>query len=198
MESWPKRKRVRTQQQQKPASQNHDDLLLATAHLVSEVAGGQRTDRACLQRVALLPCEHPVSIALLKAGQDYSKNKKEANDQDVSVQEPDYPFVYVWQSLILALQQCDILSSEEKLQLTTHSTAMQTPELVLEHVRVCKAKLTHKSDAVKLVAAVDYTLRPLVYMIFQALKRIGTVVKYGPAPPSSNERAVRDLLRQYK
>jgi hypothetical protein len=181
--------------------QKSDELAVASARLVVEVAAQQRADRACIQRVALLPPASAISKALLQAGHDYyDKKEKAKSNKEQMEQENDFPFVYVWQALILALKDSkegDLLSAEERTAVLAHSSQMATPEDVLEHVRVCKAKLTHTNDAVKLVVSVDFSLQPLAAMIFAVFKRMGSVVKYGPAPPSTNERALKSFLRQY-
>jgi hypothetical protein len=197
MENWPRRKRVRTQNPKTASQQQSDDLVHATARLVTEVAAQQRVDRACVQRVALLPKECSISAAVLKAGQDYHEGKETAKAKDSMQLEADFPFVYVWQALILALIASEVPSAEEKKQLLAHSSTMTEPEQVLEHVRVCKAKITHTNDAVKLVICVDYFLQELASMIFVIFKRLGAIIKFGPAPPSTNERAVKNLLRQH-
>jgi hypothetical protein len=200
MESWPPKKRVRTQRTAKSTGQNSEALLVACARLVTEVAGQQRTDRACYQRVALLPPKLPVAVAVLKAGQEYFDSKKSAAaDQDADlVQEPDFPFVYVWKALVLALQQSDILSDDERSMFAAHSALMQTPDDVLDVVKVCKAKLTHKGDAVKLTISTDSTIQPMVLQMFRIFRRMGAVLKFGSIPPSTSERAVRGLLKQHE
>jgi hypothetical protein len=199
MENWPVKKRVRTQEKKQVGQAKLEELVVASSRLVAEVAGQQRVDRACIQRVALLPPASSVSTAMLQAGQTYHERKETAKKEEGHMQtDDDFPFLYVWQALILALQNSELPTPDEKTALLAHSSLMTAPEVLLEHLTVCRAKLTHTNDAVKVVICVDSSLQELASMIFRIFRRMGAVVKFGPAPPSTNERAVKNLLKQFK
>jgi hypothetical protein len=194
MDSWPSKKRVRTQPSKSSKEQSNEDLLIATARLSVQLAGQQRADSACLKRVALLPTTITSSTAMVKAGQEWHDNQGNKDTDDAST-EKGYPHVYVWQALLLSLRDSTLLAEDEKIQITAHAAQMQEPEMVLDHVTICRAKQTHDGKFVKLTVSTDASLEPLVQTIFKVLKRQGAEVKYGPAPPLSGERTVRNLLR---
>ncbi|CAE8616194.1 unnamed protein product [Polarella glacialis] len=116
MDSWPSRKRGRitppADRRRNNNSNNNNNnntnnnnnnndhaLLIATAGLSAQNAARLRTVDSCLQHVALLPFNHFISTALVKAGVDYHNLR--CGGQTAA--ELGEPFWHIWKTLVLSL-----------------------------------------------------------------------------------------------
>ena len=167
------------QPQQSGIHQRNEALLFATARISLDIARHLRSLCATVIRTLTVPDNSlagPVAKALAIQERQYS----------------ELELCFTWAQLLLAILGLspDTLSADARAALQARGLSNAQPDSMKAHLLEYNIIRTHAGDSSNVRLATDGFLQPTLLQITRCLTAAGGQLRLGPAPRSTDERAV--------